>query len=250
MRMKNAGLFVVGFLSVSFCLHESAGCQTSLAPPLSLAAPPLPDKGSPPPATTDNIWPPMAAPGVSPPRATTKSSPPSATTNVWPPMAIDDVPPPTAAKRSAPPGTAKKPSPPAIAKDALPTATAKDAPPTATPKRSATPVSAKDAPPSAITEDAPPIATARDTSSRAINDVSPVIARMPPSPQPAADHDGFTIGIIDEGDTSGQTRPVRPRPAKKSQFRQEPDSVEAQLLVEQAEDEKLRRKLTICRGCK
>ena len=233
MRMKNAGLFVVGFLSVSFCLHESAGCQTSLAPPLSLAAPPLPDKGSPPPATTDNIWPPMATPGVSPPRATTKSSPPSATTNVWPPMAIDDVPPPTAAKRSAPPGTAKKPSPPAIAKDALPTATGKDAPP------------------SAITEDAPPIATARDTSSRAIKDVSPVIARMPPSPKPAADHDGFTIGIIDEGDKSGQTtRSVRPRPAKKSEFRQEPDSVESQLLVDQAEDEKLRRKLTICRGCK
>jgi hypothetical protein len=248
--MKNAGLFVVGFLSVSFCLHESAGCQTSLAPPLSLAAPPLPDKGSPP-ATTDNIWPPMAAPDVAPPRATTKSSPPSATTNVWPPMAIDDVPPPTAtAKRSASPVTAKKPSPPVIAKDTLPTAAATDAPPTATPKRSAPLVSAKDTPPPAITEDAQPTATARDTSSAAIG-VAPVIARMPPSPQPAADHDGFSIGIIDEGDTAGQTtRPVRPRPAKKSEFRQEPDSVEAQLLVDQAEDEKLRRKLTICRGCK
>jgi hypothetical protein len=131
-------------------------------------------------------------------------------------MATDDVPPPTTtAKRSAPRVTAKDAPPPAIAKDALPTATAKDTPPTA------------------------------------IDDVSPVIARLPRSSKPAADYDGFTIGIVDDGDTSGQTtRPVRPRPAKQSKLRQEPDSIEGLQSVDQAEDEKLKRKLTICRGCK
>ena len=216
MRLKYAALFAVGFLSVSFWLHGSARCQTSLAPPLSLAPPPLTDKGSPPPGTTKSAWPPMATPNVSPPRATAKGSPPSATTNVWPQMATDDVPPPPAtAKRSAPTVSAKDAPPPAIAKDTLPTATTKDMPPTA------------------------------------IDDVSPVIARHPPSSKPAADYDGFTIGIVDDGDASGQTtRPVRPRPAKQSKLRQESDSNEGQQSADQAEDEKLKRKLTICRGCK
>jgi hypothetical protein len=192
MRMKNAALFALGFLSVSFWLHDSARCQTSLAPPLSLAPPPpLTDKGSPSPATTNSVW---------------------------PPMATHDVPPPTAtAKRSAPPVTAKDAPPPAIATDALPTATVKDTPQTAS----------------------------DDVSS------TPVIARLPPSPKPAADYDGFNIGIVDDGDTSGQTtRPVRPRPAKQSKLSQEPDSIAGQQSVDQAEDEKLKRKLTICRGCK
>ena len=47
MRKKKAALLAVGFVSLSFWLHDSARCQTSLAPPLSLARPaPLPDKGS------------------------------------------------------------------------------------------------------------------------------------------------------------------------------------------------------------
>jgi hypothetical protein len=76
---------------------------------------------------------------------------------------------------------------------------------------------------------------------------TPVNGRLPPSPKPAADYDGFSIGI-DEGNTSGQTtRPVRRRPAKQSQ---EPDSIAGQQSVDLAEDEKLKRKLTICRGCK
>jgi hypothetical protein len=185
MRLKNAALFAVGFLSVSSWLYGSARCETSLAPPLSLA----------PPASV-----------------TAKGSPPPAATNVWPPMATDDVPPPrSTAKRSAPPVTAE---------DTLPTATAKDAPPTATAKRSA------------------PAAT----------------AKLSPSPKPAADYDGFTVGIVDE-DTSGQTTlPVRPRPAKQPKLRQKLDSIEEpwarQQSVDQAEDDKLKRKLTICRGCK
>jgi hypothetical protein len=218
MRMKNAALFALGVLSVGFSLHDSARCQTSLAPPLSLAPPPLTDKGSAPPATTNSVWPPMATPNVSPPRATAKSSAPSATTDVWPPSATNGVPPPPAtAKRSVSPATAKDAPLPAIPTEALPTATVKDTPP-----------------------------TAPDHVSSA-----PVIGRLPPSPKPAADYDGFSIGIVDDGDTSGHTtRPVRPRPAKQSKLSQEPDSIAGQQSVDQPEDEKLKRKLTICRGCK
>jgi hypothetical protein len=110
-------------------------------------------------------------------------------------------------------------------------------------------VTAKDAPPPAIANDALPTATVKDTPPTASDDVSstPVIARLPPSPKPAADYDGFNIGIVDDGDT---TRPVRPRPAKQSKLSQEPDSIAGRQSVDQAEDEKLKRKLTICRGCK
>jgi hypothetical protein len=248
MRMKNAALFALGFLSVSFWLHDSARCQTSLAPPLSLAPPPaLTDRGSAAPATTNSVWPLMATPNVSPPRATAKGSAPSATTNVWPPSATDGVPPPTAtAKRSVPPVTAKDAPRPAIATEAPPTATVKDMPPTAPAKRLAPSATAKDAPPPAIAADALPTATVKDTPPTAPDDVS-----SPPAPKPAADYDGFSIGIVDDRDTSGQTtRPVRPRPTKQSKLSQEPDSIEGQQSVDQAEDEKLKRKLTICRGCK
>jgi hypothetical protein len=213
--MKSAALVALGFLSVSFWLHDSARCQTSLAAPLSLAPPPpLTDKGSAPPAITNSVWAPMATPNVSPPRATANGSAPSATTNVWPPSATDGFPAPAAtAKRSVPPVTAKDAPRPAIAPEALPTATVKDMPPVAPDGVSST----------------------------------PVIGRLSPSPKPAADYDGFSIGI-DDGNTSDQTtRPVRPRPAKQSQ---EPDSIAGQQSVDQAEDEKLNRKLTICRGCK
>jgi hypothetical protein len=126
-------------------LHDSARCQTSLAPPLSLAAPP------------------------------------SVTAEDAPPIATDDVAPPAA-----------------VAKRSKPSVTAKDRPPTAT---------------------------------------------LSPSPKPAADYDGFNAGIVDE-DTSGQTtKPVRPRQPK---LRQSPEGQS----VDQMEDEKLRRSLVICRGCK
>jgi hypothetical protein len=111
-------------------------------------------------------------------------------------------------------------------------------PPPATANRSGLPVTAKGASPQAIAKDTPPTA---------IDDVSPVIPRLPPSSKPAADYDGLTTGIVDDGDTSGQsTRPVR-RPAKQSKLRQEPDRIEGQQSVD-VEDEKLKRKLTICRG--
>jgi hypothetical protein len=106
-------------------------------------------------------------------------------------------------------------------------------------------------------KDTLPTATAKDSPRTATDNVSPtpVIAKLSPSPKPAADYDGFTVGIVDDEDTSGQTTlPVRPRPAKQPKLRQKPDSIEEpwarQQSVDQAEDEKLKRKLTICRGCK
>jgi hypothetical protein len=209
MRMKDAALFVVGCLLVCFWLPDGARCQTSVAPPLSLAPPS--------------------------PLTARDSSPPATTNSVWPPMATDDVPPPTAtAKRRAPPTTAKRAPPPASAKDPPPTATAKDTPPTAASKRSARPAAAEGTPP-----------TPADNISS-----TPVIAKPPPSPKPDADYDGFTVGI-DDGDTSGQTtRPVGPRPARRPKLGRESDRIEGQQPANQAEDEDLNRKLTICRGCK
>jgi hypothetical protein len=49
--MKHATFFAIGCLSVSLGLPDSASCQTSRAPPLSLARPaPSPDETAPPPA--------------------------------------------------------------------------------------------------------------------------------------------------------------------------------------------------------
>jgi len=115
-------------------------------------------------------------------------------------------------------------------------------PPTAPAKRLAPSVTAKDAPPPAIAADALPTATVKDTPPTASDDVSstPVIGRLPPSPKPAADYDGFSVGIVDDGDTSGYTtRSVRPRSAKQSKLSQETDSIAGQQSVDQAEEEKL-----------
>jgi hypothetical protein len=97
-----------------------------------------------------------------------------------------------------------------------------------------------------------PTAAGKETPPTTYDGVSPapVIGRLPPSPKPATDYDGFSVGI-DDSDTSGQTtRPVRSRPAKQSKLSQEPDSTAGQLSIDEAEDEKLKSKLTICRGCK
>src|SRR4051812_49700214 len=89
MRTKSAALLAIGTLSVSFWLLDSARCQTSRAPPLSLARP-APDEVAPPPAVI------MASP----------------------PAATDDVPPPkTTARRSAPPVAARDVPPPKPAAD-------------------------------------------------------------------------------------------------------------------------------------
>src|ERR1700737_2723521 len=69
--------------------------------------------------------------------------------------------------------------------------------------------------------------------------------------QPAADYDGFTVGI-DDGEETGQPLPIRPRPAKQSKVRQKPDTTEGPSAIQSLDDaeiEKLKPKLTICRGC-
>ncbi|MVT64639.1 hypothetical protein GPL21_05860 [Bradyrhizobium pachyrhizi] len=217
--MKNAALFALGLLAAGVLFHDSARCQTSLAQPLSLAPPPLSEQGAAPPAAapTNSVWPPMAAPSVSPPRAAGKRPTSSAKSNVGSSPAMDDVPPPAeTAKGSVPPRAAK------------------------------------DVPPPASGAGAPPSATVKDTPS-ASDDVSPapVIDRLPPLAKPATDYDGFSVGIVDDNDASSRTtRPVRSRPAKQSKRGQEADRVSGQQSVDPTEDDKLKGKLTICRGCK
>lgn len=210
--MKNATLFALGLLAAGVWSHDSARCQTSLSPPLSLAPPS--NEGAASPAAANSIWPPMAAPSASPPRAAAVSPTPSARSNVGSSRATDGVPPPTAtAKRSVPPRAAK------------------DVPPRSTAPRSAT------VEPTPLESDS----------------VSPaqVIDRSPASAKPVPDYDGFSVGIVDDDDTSGRTtRPVRSRRAKQPKLNQEADRVSGQQSVDPGEDDKLKGKLTICRGCK
>jgi hypothetical protein len=141
--------------------------------------------------------------------ATAKDAPAPATKTVSPPTATDDVPPRTA--------TAERPARSAAAKNTPPPATAKGAP-------------------------AP-----------AIDNISPTpgIGKLSPSQEPTANYDGFTVGI-DDGDETGQPLPIRPRPAKQSKVRRKPDTTEGPSEIQSLDDtevEKLKPKLTICRGC-
>jgi hypothetical protein len=81
---------------------------------------------------------------------------------------------------------------------------------------------------------------------------TPGIGGRSPSQEPAADYDGFTAGVED-GEETGQPLPIRPRPAKQSKVRQKPDVTKGfsakEPLDDQAEIEKLKPYLTICRGC-
>jgi hypothetical protein len=81
---------------------------------------------------------------------------------------------------------------------------------------------------------------------------TPRIGKLSPSQEPAADYDGFTVGI-DDGEETGQPPPNRPRPAKRSKVRQKPDTTEgpssAIQSLDEAEIEKLKPKLMICQGC-
>jgi hypothetical protein len=151
MRTENAALFAIALLSISFGLHDSARCQTSLAPPLSLSRPPAP------------------SPDEDAPPAIVRASPPTAAGDVRPPK--------PAAKRSTPP------------------------------------------------------VTARDT----------------PPPKPAADYDGFSTAVEDE---PAPEISVNQRAASRSKPRKKPDGIAAQPSDDSAEDEQLKRKLTICRDCK
>ena len=173
--MKNATLFALGLLSAGVWSHDSARCQTSLSPPLSLAPP------------------------------SNEAAASSAAAN--------SVPPPT--------GTAKGSVPPRTAKD-VPRSTA---------------------PRSATVEHTPV----------EFDSVAPaqVIDRSPPSAKPGLDYDGFSVGSVDDDDTSSRTtRPARSHRAQQPKLNQESDRPSEQQSVEPGEDNKLKGKLTICRGCK
>lgn len=91
MRMKNAALFAIGFLSINLGLPDSARCQTSLAPPLSLARPaPSPDEAVPPPPAVIRASPPTAAEDAPPPRATAKRAAPPVARETAPPKPAAD----------------------------------------------------------------------------------------------------------------------------------------------------------------
>jgi hypothetical protein len=266
MRLKSAALFAVGFLFVSFWLHGGARCQTSVAspPPLSVT-----DQSSPPAARCHwsglNMWcsnpgptvkglppPPPMAPEVpmypppvisaTPPSVTAKGSPPPTTKDVSPPVATEDVPPRTAtAKRSRP--TAKNVSPP-VAPEDVPARTA-------TAKGSVRSTAAKNSPPPANDKDAPAPAIGSILPTPGIDNIVPTprIGKLSPSQEPGPE--GFTVGI-DDGEESGRPLPIRPRP-KQSKVRQKPDIAEGpsamESLGDQAEVEKLKPYLTICKGC-
>ncbi len=84
-------------------------------------------------------------------------------------------------------------------------------------------------PPKAIAKPSAPLVTAKDA----------------PVPRHGADYDGFTPGIDEE-----RVPLRRPRAANRPKPKHGPDATATQQSVDQDEDEKLSRKLTICRNCK
>jgi hypothetical protein len=146
------------------------------------------------------------------------------------------------------PRTTAKASPsPATKKVRAPTATDGVPPRTATAKPSA---------PSAAAKNSPAPANAEDEPAPAIANISPKpgigVGKLSPSQEPAVGDDGFMVGA-DDGEETGQPLPIRPRPAKQPKARQKHDTTEGpsaiQSLGDQAETEKLKPNLTICRGC-
>ena len=118
MRMKNAALLAIGFLSVDFWLLDSARGQTSLAPPLSLARPaPSPDVDAPPAVIL--ATPPTATDDVPAPKATAKrAAPPVAATDMPSPKPAADYDGFTTGAQSEP--AAKSPDLPRTAKRSKP----------------------------------------------------------------------------------------------------------------------------------
>jgi len=126
--------------------------------------------------------------------------------------------PPLSLSRRAPPLDETAP-PPAIIR-ALPEATYEDAPPKATAKRAAPPAAARNA------------------------------TRNAPAPKPAADYDGFITGAQDEPVTRQPDLPRTTTNRSKNAKKEEPAGIAARPSDDSAEDEQLKRKLTICRDCK
>src|SRR6266403_856945 len=227
MRLKSAALFAVCFLFVSFWLHGGARCQSSVAPPLSLAAPQsVTDQGSPPAARCHwsglNWWcssPP--SPGVlscdsycararnnsalivaprpkgSPPMAPEVPMYPPPVVLATPPSATDDGPARTAPDKGSQPPPTKNVSPPvasddvpartAIAKGSPPTATKNVSPPVATDDAPARTATAKGSPPTATKNVSPPVATDDVPARTATAKGSPPTATKNVSPPVATD---------------------------------------------------------------
>lgn len=131
-------------------------------------------------------------------------------------------------------------------------------------------MTAKDPPSPATQNDAAPMAT-EDVPQRtgisarpaAKNSVSPVTAKDMPAPafsnplpapglgkpSPSGNYDGFTVGTDEDKETGHPLASTR-GPSKHSGLRQKHDrSSTIQPLDDDAEVEKLKTKLMICRGC-
>jgi hypothetical protein len=80
---------------------------------------------------------------------------------------------------------------------------------------------------------------------------TPGVGKLSRSQEAAGNYDGFTVGTED-GEETGQPVPMRSRPAKQSKVRQKLDTTHepsAMQPLDDQEDERLKPKLTICRGC-
>jgi hypothetical protein len=124
-----------------------------------------------------------------------------------------------------------------------PMASSKASPPRAPPKNSRPPTRPSGEPSLAANNGRPSRASDKASS-------TPVISEPLSSSNPAVDYDGFSISTIDDRDTAGPAAlPMRSRAAKASKPNVATGGVTGQESIDQ-EDAALKRKLTICRGCK
>ncbi|MBR0848722.1 hypothetical protein JQ543_13290 [Bradyrhizobium diazoefficiens] len=93
----------------------------------------------------------------------------------------------------------------------------------------------------------PPRAGANNSGPRG---AAPLTNGSPPPPNPAVDYDGFSASTVEDNDGRDQmAKPARSRAARSSKPAPETSGSTTQQLIDQ-EDEALKRKLTICQGCK
>lgn len=134
-------------------------------------------------------------------------------------------------------------APPSTEQGAAPPVTPNNASPPRAPAKNARPPARSNGGPAAATDALPPAASDKVSP-------PPVISGPPSSLNSAVDYDGFSVGTVDDSDTSSQAaRTMRSRAAIGSKPNSGTDSIAGQQSADQ-EDEALKRKLTICRGCK
>ena len=78
---------------------------------------------------------------------------------------------------------------------------------------------------------------------------TPATGGLPQAPNPAADYDGFSVGVEDNDTPEQVPRPMRSRAAKDTSSNPDTNGATAQQSIDR-EDEALQRKLTICKSCK